>query len=362
MSAGADDDGEKPHDPTQRKLDEARKKGEIARSADLIVAGSYGGLLLAGLTAGAASLGGMGAQMATFLGQADHLAPLVLEGPATAALGGFALTFVMFLAPWFLLPASLALGVVLVQRGFVLTPSKLAPKLSRISLIANAGRKFGRGGLFEFAKSFVKLLIYSIVLWLFLETRIEEMAATILTSPMITMMLLGRLCVAFLSVVLAVALVIGFVDLMWQKHEHLRKNRMSFKELKDEAKDAEGDPHMKQERRQRAYQIASSHMMADVPKADVVIVNPTHYAVALKWSRKRGEAPVCVAKGMDEVARRIRELAAEHGVPLHSDPSTARALFATTGIGEEITPDHYRAVAAAVRFAEAIRRKAGRRR
>ena len=99
-------------------------------------------------------------------------------------------------------------------------------------------------------------------------------------------------------------------------------------------------------------------MLADVPTADVVIVNPTHFAVALKWDRSAGSAPVCVAKGVDEIAARIRELASEHAVPLHSDPATARALHASVEIGSEIAPDHYRAVAAAIRFAENIRQKA----
>ena len=135
---------------------------------------------------------------------------------------------------------------------------------------------------------------------------------------------------------------------------------MSFQEMRDEARESEGDPHLKQERRRRANDIASNRMLLDVPKADVVIVNPTHYAVALHWSRKKGEAPVCVAKGADEIAARIRELAAEHGVPLHRDPATARALFAMTEIGSEIAPEHYKAVAAAVRFAETMRRKVKR--
>jgi flagellar biosynthetic protein FlhB len=133
---------------------------------------------------------------------------------------------------------------------------------------------------------------------------------------------------------------------------------MTLKELKDESKEAEGDPHLKQHRRMRAQELALNQMMGEVPNADVIIVNPTHYAVALKWSRMPGAAPECVAKGVDEVALRIREAATEAGVPIHSDPPTARALYATTDIGREIDPDHYEPVAAAIRFAEAMRQKA----
>ena len=133
---------------------------------------------------------------------------------------------------------------------------------------------------------------------------------------------------------------------------------MSHKELRDEYKESEGDPAMKQQRRQRAQDIAMNQMMGDVPSADVVVVNPTHYAVALKWKRGSGEVPVCVAKGVDEVAARIREKAREAGVPIHSDPPTARALHATIEIGQQISQEHYRPVAAAIRFADAMRKRA----
>jgi flagellar biosynthetic protein FlhB len=117
---------------------------------------------------------------------------------------------------------------------------------------------------------------------------------------------------------------------------------------------------MRQQRRQRGYDIATNRMMNDVPKADVVIVNPRHVAVALRWDRGAGGAPVCVAKGVDEVALRIRAVAMEAGVPIRQDPPTARALHATVTIGEEIPPAHYRPVAAAIRFADAVRRRARR--
>jgi flagellar biosynthetic protein FlhB len=126
----------------------------------------------------------------------------------------------------------------------------------------------------------------------------------------------------------------------------------------DEQKESEGDPHFKGQRRQRGIGIAMNQMLADVAKADVVIVNPTHYAVALSWNRGSTRAPVCVAKGTDEIAARIREMAAEHAVPIRRDPPTARALYASVEIGEEIGREHFRAVAAAIRFAEGLRRKA----
>ena len=136
---------------------------------------------------------------------------------------------------------------------------------------------------------------------------------------------------------------------------------MTHKELRDEQKQAEGDPYMKQERQARGRSIATNRMLDSVPDADVVIVNPTHYAVALQWDRSRPEAPRCVAKGVDQIAWRIRERAEEAGVPIHADAPTARALHAAVDLGEEIAPEHYAPVAAAIRFAEAMRQKARKR-
>ena len=130
--------------------------------------------------------------------------------------------------------------------------------------------------------------------------------------------------------------------------------------MMDELKQSEGDPFMKRQRQQRGQEIATNRMLVDVPTADVVIVNPTHFAVALKWDRTAKQAPICVAKGTDETAARIRELAHECAVPIHSDPPTARALHAEIDIGQEIGQAHYKAVAAAIRFAEKIRKKAYR--
>ena len=151
---------------------------------------------------------------------------------------------------------------------------------------------------------------------------------------------------------------IGVVDFLWQRHALMQRNRMTRQEMLDEMKDSEGDPHTKAQRRQRGQEIAMNQMLADVAKANVVIVNPTHYAVALKWQRGARTAPILVAKGVDEVARKIRERAAEHGVPIHSDPPTARAIHASVDLGKPIRPDQYRAVAAAIRFAQAMRTRA----
>jgi len=356
MSQG-DDDSEKSHEPTQKKLDDARRKGEIPKSTDLNTAAAYAGLLLALLAAGPSSLSAVGTAMANILDRADSLSQIWFTEGGRPLSGGLLSMLAMPLFAWFGIPAVAVILAIIGQRSFVVAPDKLQPKLNRISPLSNAKNKFGRSGLFEFAKSFVKLCVYCFILGYFLMWRLPEILTAMQVAPAMGLTILVDLAVDFLAIVLMVAAGIGVIDFIWQQQEHQRKNMMSRKELTDEAKQSEGDPHMKQQRRQRGYEIAMNQMLIDVPEADVIIVNPTHFAVALKWSRESGAAPECVAKGVDEVAARIREVAAEAGVPIHSDPPTARALFASVEIGQEVTPEHYQAVAAAIRFAETMRKK-----
>ncbi|MFD3188799.1 flagellar biosynthesis protein FlhB [Sedimentitalea sp. HM32M-2] len=358
MSGGAQDDTEKSHEATPQKLQKAREKGEVAKSTDLSVAAAYAGLLLAALSVGAESVSELGTTLMVLLDQPEQFSDLMIAGPASAPVGGLLLALSGSLAPWFVVPAVAVLLSILAQRAFVVAPTKVKPKLSRISLISNAKNKFGRSGLFEFAKSFTKLVLYSVCLGLFLNARLPDVVALIGSNPMMVAAQLARLSIEFLFLVLLIATVIGGIDAVWQHNEHLRKNRMSHKEITDESKEAEGDPHLKQKRRQRGQEIAMNQMMSEVPGADVVIVNPTHYAVALKWSRSPGAAPVCVAKGVDEIAAAIRKSAQSAGVPIHHDPPAARALHATVDLGQEILEEHYLAVAAAIRFAEQMRRRA----
>ncbi|MEP2532368.1 flagellar type III secretion system protein FlhB [Shimia sp.] len=356
--SGQEDDSEKPFEATPRKLENARKKGEIAKSADLAVAAGYAGLLLAFSFVGAASTSELGQHLSILLDRPHQIAPLIFDGNPATTTGGIFAGIIWPLSPWFAIPA-IAVAIILVaQRAVLFTASKVKFKLNRISPIQNAKNKFGRSGLFEFSKSFTKLLIYSVCLGFFMNLRLSDMAGTIFAEPAMAAAMLGQLLLEFLFIVVLIASLIGAVDYFWQRQEHLRKNMMTHKEMTDEFKEAEGDPHIKQQRRQKAQEIAHSQMLADVHQADVIIVNPTHYAVALQWSRRTGEAPVCIAKGVDEIAARIRERGIEAAIPIRSDPPTARALFATVDLGQEIPSVLFRPVATAIRFSEMMRKEA----
>lgn len=354
----SEESGEKEFAPTERRLEEARQKGDIPMGRDLLAAGSYAGFILACfLFSGAlVGLGGMGANI---IDQAVDLGPqFTSENPTLMA--GLMMKTAGLIAPFFLLPALGVVTILIAQRGIVFAPDRLRPKLNRISPIAGFKRKFGLDGLFDFAKNLTKLVCVALALGFFVTRHLDETLASMMLSPSQVLGIMAEITVEFLFVVLFLQLVIGGIDLLWQKFQHQQKQRMTRKEMVDEMKNSDGDPQMKARRRQKAEEVASNRMLADVAKADVVIVNPQHYAVALKWKRNALGAPICVAKGVDEMAAMIRQRAQEAGVPLRRDPPTARALYASVEIGQEVRADHYRAVAAAIRFAEAVRRRGAR--
>jgi flagellar biosynthetic protein FlhB len=360
MSEGSDG-AEKNHEPTPQKLEQAREKGDVAKSADLAVAAAYLGLLAALLGQGEEAVLGAAETLTIFLSSPDLLAGQFLGpgGPALSAeiIGRVAAA----VSPLFIVPTALVLVAYIAQRAIAPSLTKIEPKLSRISLLSNAKNKFGLTGMVEFAKTLVKMSAVTAALTFYLMARTDYFIGMFIADPRAVPAEIMRIGVGLLSVICAIAAVIGAADAAWQHFDHRRKLRMSDQDLREEYKQSEGDPHMKGERQRRGREIATNRMLADVPKADVVVVNPTHYAVALKWARVRGAAPVCVAKGTDEIAARIREAAIAAGVPIHADPPTARLLHAEVEIGREIKPDHYAAVAAAIRFADQMRAHARKR-
>ncbi|RID91002.1 flagellar biosynthesis protein FlhB [Gemmobacter lutimaris] len=352
----SEDSDDKTFEASQKRLDDQRREGRIARSQDLLSAAAYTGFLLALVLTGGWSAQHLAAQLGGVLANADLLSRQMTAG-ARASLVGILPDLLLPLLPVFGLPAMMVLLALTAQRAFLFTPTNLLPKLSRISPLATATQKFGRRGMFDFAKNTVKLAIVAGILGAFLTGRMDEVVSSLRVTPEQGLLVLDDLLTGFVTLVVLTALVIGMLDYLWQIAEHRRQNRMSRQEMKDEHKEVEGDPHAKWQRRQRGQEIATNRMLRDVAEASVVIVNPTHYAVALKWSKASGRAPVCVAKGVDEIAARIRERAAEAGVPMHSDPPTARALHSVMQIGDEIPADQFRAVAAAIRFADAMRKR-----
>ncbi|MEL6767253.1 MAG: EscU/YscU/HrcU family type III secretion system export apparatus switch protein [Pseudomonadota bacterium] len=357
MSGGGEDGGqERSLAATERKREEARRKGDLPRAPDAQAAIAYIGLAVALAVDAREGAEIAGASLMAMLEAPEALAARALAGDP-ALWTKLLADMTRAIGPILLVPALLLVAYFAATRSIVFAPDRVMPKLSRISPVENAGQKYGLHGLGEFVKSTAKLCLLLGVFAIVLIGLADWMAGTVRVEARLITRLMEVPLRQILAGTLAVAVVVGLADFFWQRHQHEQRLRMSPEEMKREMKETEGDPMLKARRRERAEEIATNRMLEAVPKAAVVITNPTHLAIALSWNRGGARAPVCVAKGADEIAARIRERAEEAGVPTHRDPPTARALFATTPIGHEIDPEHYRAVAAAILFAEELRAK-----
>ncbi|MRX49698.1 flagellar type III secretion system protein FlhB [Paracoccus sp. S-4012] len=348
----SEENNDKPFDPSEQKLRKAREKGDVPRSLEVNALLAYAGLALVLLVLGphAAS------RWLALAASADGLAAAA-PGDAFAAAQRLAGEAAWLTLALLVVPGLLVLLGLVVQGTLIFSPQKLAFDLKRLNPVGNAKQKFGLKGLVTFGLSLVKVALAMTGGWLLFGGLIDRLGAS---GAMRETQWVGGLVVMLArlaGLALAITAALTLADVFWKRHEFRKRMGMTRKEMEDEHKDSEGDPHLKQRRRQRAVDIAMSSMLADVERADVVIVNPTHYAVALQWKRGSGRAPVCLAKGVDEVAARIRARAEEHRVPIWSDPPCARALHAGLDIGDEIPAEQFAAVAAAIRFAEAMRLK-----
>ncbi|RCW82871.1 flagellar type III secretion system protein FlhB [Paracoccus lutimaris] len=353
MSEESDD---KQFDPSESKLRKARQEGDIPRSAELQSVLMYLGAWFAMSFAMSWAVPGW-ISMASRLMGSDPWPDAVGHSATDLAWGVASYAAFATIAMVVIMTAPIILGLV-AQRSIVFTPKKLLPDFKRVNPIKNAGQKFGKSGLATFAISAGKAVLVGIGGWLLYASLLSWLVTADAMADQQWVVGLGVILRRSLMLALAVGAAFACIDLLWKRLEYLKRNRMSRQEMQDEHKESEGDPHLKAARRQKGVDIVLNSMLANVEKADVVIVNPTHYAVALEWKRGSGLAPVCLAKGVDEVARRIRERANEHQVPIWSDPPCARALHATVEIGDEIRSEHFAPVAAAIRFAEAMRKKA----
>ncbi len=358
MSGEGGDSQDKSHAPTQRKLEKSREQGDVAYSTEITTAATYGALYLAIIIAGGMVATNIGSILLSFFAHPDVIAAELMSSNGRQFMLSLLVKLFVAVTPIF---APLAIATILslvAQRAVVFAPTKIKPKLNRLSIIDNAKNKYGPNGLGEFVKSMTKMSVTICILLFAFKDRFLELPFLAALPVQAFGPTMYREAVFFLGLTTAAAVAVAAADFPWKKFMHEKKLRMSFEELKKENKETEGDPFMKNERKKRAQEIATNRMLSDVPDANVVIVNPTHYAVALKWSQDAPGAPVCIAKGVDEVAARIREVASEAGVPISRDPPTARSIYALVEIGEEIQREHFAAVAAAIHYADEVRKKA----
>ncbi len=336
----ATDAGEKTEAASPRRIEKARDDGQVALSREMVglgaLAGGVLGMMLA-VAPGAAMVRGFGGAMAR-----AHEIPPIEAAVEMARLG------LMVVLPVAVLTAFGALGATFLQTRGLISAKGLVPQLSRLNPAAAIKRIFGMEGAIEFLRTLLKLGLVGAALWYAIGDPGDLPRLLLLPAEGLLAragQAAGDLAIAALLAFSAIAA----VDLVLVNQRHLRRLRMSRQDQKEESREAEGDPHIRARQRQIRQQRARGRMMAAVPKAAVVITNPTHFAVALAYDQGGESAPRIVAKGADEVAARIRAVATEAGVPIVSNPPLARALF-PLDLDAEIPPDHYQAVAEIIAY------------
>jgi flagellar biosynthetic protein FlhB len=342
------DDSQKTEAPSQQRLAQAREQGQLVASREV------GTVLFLGLGAAfclvlaPAGLARLAATCRTLLAEAHRLhvdregmaslLPALLSEVGTAlVLPGLAL----LVAP---------VAAAALQGAVVWTGAPLAPKFERISPLAGAKRLFSARSLVELAKNLIKIAVVGAALWFLLwpERQAVVASADLAAGPLLAY--LADLMFRILATTAVLAALVAGADYGYQWFAFMREMRMSREEVREEHKQNEGDPHIRQRLRAIRLERSRRRMMADVPKATVVITNPTHFAVALRYVAGETAAPRVLAKGTDAVALRIRSVAGENGIPVVENPPLARALHAACDVGELIPPAHYQAVAELVSY------------
>ena len=348
--AESSDGEDKTEEASARKLQQAREQGDVVKSPDVPQVLSLIGACAVVALKGPSVCATLAADLVPFLAQPDQMLPS-LEGD-----GGMAIWRDLMLAVLpiliMILGAALIMGVMgnVLQTGLLFAPEKLKPSLDKLNPLEGFKRLFNVDGLMQFLKTVLKLVATGFVVWLVLKNRIFDMLALVQGSPVLILPYVREAMIA-LAVAVCIFLSLGAgADYMWQRFRFMEKMKMSKQEQKEEYKQTEGDPHVKAKLRALRVQKSRQRMMANVAKATVVVTNPTHYAVALQYEMGEMAAPVCVAKGMDSIALKIREEAGKHDVPIVEDPPLARALYASMDIDEVIPEEHFAAVAKLISF------------
>ncbi|MEL6740859.1 MAG: flagellar biosynthesis protein FlhB [Planctomycetota bacterium] len=336
--------GERTEQPTSKRLGKARNDGQVPKSQDLSAAFTLligvmlfavlGSTLIAGFTRiMARELGGSGPGFGPW-------AEGIPTGTYTVAIDAAQLAL-----PSMIIIFIAAVIAQLAQVGILFTTKPLMPKLSKLNPIQGVKRVFGKRGLVKSGINILKLSVLLGVATLVLVVRLEEIGALPRLHPAAAYAVLLRMLVELALILIFVLLLIAIIDYIYQRWQHKQDLKMTKQEVKDERKSMEGDPQIKQARMRAAQEILKQRIGQSVPQADVIVANPTHFSVALQYDRETMSAPTITAKGADEVALRIRYLAARANVPIVARPPLARALYFGAGVGETVAPEHYEAVA-----------------
>ncbi|MHB0768553.1 flagellar biosynthesis protein FlhB [Bradyrhizobium sp. 5.13L] len=343
----------KTEDPTQKRLDDALERGDVAKSQEIntwfmmaggtLVVSTFSGSVGSGLLTPMRNLLANSWMIKTD-GKALITLMQQIEFAVLAAIG----------VPLFMLMLAAIAGNML-QHRLVWSAESLKPKFNKISPGAGFKRIFGKQAAANFLKGVGKLVLLGAVMTMILWPERHRMEAMVRLDPAAMLGATTTLTIHLLGAVVAALAIVAIADYFFQYRSWFQRQKMSLQEIKEEYKQSEGDPHIKGKIRQLRQQRAKKRMMAAVPKASVIITNPTHYSVALSYERGM-TAPICVAKGVDNLALKIREIAREHDIPIVENVPLARALYATVEIDQEIPTEHYHAVAEVIGYVMRLKR------
>jgi flagellar biosynthetic protein FlhB len=349
------DDSQQTEQPTAKRLEQAREQGDIIKSMEVSTFVTLAGSTIALAMFGKDAMIGMMRVLTMFL---EHPEAIPVDGAGLSAISrGVLYNTTLVLAPLFGVLILAGLAGHLVQGRPSFTASKLKPEFSKVSPMAGFKRLFGLDGWMNMVKGLAKMAIVGLAVWTQLWPERGMLESILTQSPGGVIADMSYLLFKILIAALAAIAVIAGADYFLQYAQFMKRNRMSKQEIKEEYRQNEGDPHIKAKIRQLRHERSRKRMMARVPEATVVIMNPTHYAVALKYESGQMAAPICVAKGLDALALRIRAIAEDNDVTVVENPPLARALHASVEIDEPVPPEHYKAVAQVIGYVMRLKGK-----
>jgi len=338
------DKSQQTEDASDKRLEDARKKGQVATSREPSTAISF--LILASLSAT-----GLGSWLVS---RSEGLLQHYLSGQAKvdmtpegmqSLLIDLSIDIALIVLPVAMPMVLLGVLVIFLVTGPVFTFETLQPKMEKVSPMKGLGRLFSSKSIAEFVKSISKLSMISLVCWFVMQDLFQPTIYSTRKSVDDIALLMAEGSLKIVALVAGLYFTIALADVIYQRWEHAKSMKMSMKEVRDEHKESDGDPQLKAKIRQIQMEQAQNRMMADVPKADVIITNPTHFAVALKYDTSTGGAPKVIAKGKDKIAQKIKAIAKESGVPIRENKLLARSLFKEVEVGHEIPEQLFEAVA-----------------
>jgi flagellar biosynthetic protein FlhB len=353
----AEELGERTEQPTGRRLSEARSQGQIAKSQDLASAVDLIGAVVLIAFFGGIGIGGLAAMMRRILENetpgnplnTDSIQPLLVWAAAQTG---------RILGPALLVMFTVACLAHIVQVGWVYTTQPLQPNFNRLNPVNGIKKLFNLRSLVRTSVNTVKLGVVGVIAYLVIRKNLPAIAALPTLGMLAGLYKIVLMAMELTLWLLAIFTVIGVIDFAYQKWQHTKDLRMTRQEVKDERKSVDGDPEVKSRRLRMAREIAMQRIQQAVPRADVVVTNPTHFSVALAYDQEEMRAPRVVAKGADLLAFKVRHVAIASGVPIVERPPLARGLYWNVEVGQEIAPEFYEAVAEVLAYVYRLREHA----